>query len=79
MDTKKVKCACDSCDCTPWYATPDANYGRATIEVPLDYEGPAYCSLTCQALATNTNVWTGKKIEDSVTAPTGYPMRDTEW
>jgi len=64
-ETKTVRCSCASCDCTPWYAQPYANYGPATLEVPIDHPGPWFCSLTCAALATKTNVWTGKKIEDA--------------
>lgn len=35
------------------------------IEVSDDFEGKAYCSLTCRAYGERINVWTGKKIDET--------------
>lgn len=59
---KKVPCANKDCsERRLHWCYPDKNRPHQMVEVPDDYEGKAYCSLTCQAAGEKINVWTGKK------------------
>ena len=47
---KKVPCSCETCDQRrAHYETPEVMRQRVMVDVPDDYNGPAFCSIECAA------------------------------
>lgn len=50
--SKRVACLAYGCaERRVHWARPDVPRGTQYVEVPDEYEGPAYCSLTCAILS----------------------------
>ncbi len=68
-DVKRVNCAYPDCGKRrPHHERPDEERGTQTVEVPWNYEGKAYCSMTCAIMGGAMSVrkeWTDEEIEEA--------------